>query len=180
MGSDRNQNAFVIAAVAAAALIIAVAAYFAHSDDPPSSGLGDATMNAYAKETDSTPTSGAGGPAATDSVDLSDSQLASVKVEPVGDHLFPMEKGAVGSIDFNQEMSVQVFTPYQGRIVELFASVGDEVKKGQTLFKDDKGGPRAMALQIRDQYHGDRLLHLQEYPLTVLDDPGEAPFFCPK
>jgi cobalt-zinc-cadmium efflux system membrane fusion protein len=137
MGSDQNQNAFVIAALAAAILIIAVGAYFAYSDDRPDSGLGDATTSAYAKETDSTPTSGAGGPAASDSVDLSDSQLASVKVEPVGDYVFPIEKAAVGSIDFNQEMSVQVFTPYQGRIVELFAKVGDEVNKGQTLFTID-------------------------------------------
>jgi membrane fusion protein, heavy metal efflux system len=137
MHSDPKQNAFVIAALAAAVLIIAVGAYFAHSNDRSDAGFGDAGTNAYAKETDSMPTSGAGGPAAPDSVDLSDSQLASVKVEPVGDHLFPIEKGAVGSIDFNQEMSVQVFTPYQGRIVELFASVGDEVKKGQTLFTID-------------------------------------------
>jgi membrane fusion protein, heavy metal efflux system len=137
MHSHPKQNAFVIAALAAAVLIIAVGAYYAHSNDRSDAGFGDAGTNAYAKETNSTPTSGAGGPAAPDSVDLSDSQLASVKVEPVGDHLFPIEKGAVGSIDFNQEMSVQVFTPYQGRIVELFASVGDEVKKGQTLFTID-------------------------------------------
>src|SRR5215468_10169696 len=34
-------------------------------------------------------------------------------------------------------MSVQVFTPYAGRIIGLFASVGDDVKKGQTLFTID-------------------------------------------
>ena len=34
-------------------------------------------------------------------------------------------------------MSVQVFTPYQGRIIALFAKVGDDVKKGQTLFTID-------------------------------------------
>lgn len=71
------------------------------------------------------------------SVDLSDSQLASVKVEPVAEHLFPLEKEAIGSIDFNEDMAVQVFTPYQGRIIALYASVGDDVKKGQTLFTID-------------------------------------------
>jgi membrane fusion protein, heavy metal efflux system len=71
------------------------------------------------------------------SVDLSDSQLAAVKVAPVEEREFPVEKDAVGSIDFNQELSVQVFTPYQGRIITLFASVGDDVKKGQTLFTID-------------------------------------------
>jgi cobalt-zinc-cadmium efflux system membrane fusion protein len=39
--------------------------------------------------------------------------------------------------DFNEEMLTQVFTPYQGRIIGLFAKVGDEVKKGQTLFTID-------------------------------------------
>lgn len=70
-------------------------------------------------------------------IELSDSQLAQVKVEPIEEHEFPSEKEAVGSIDFNQDMAVQVFTPYQGRIVALFASVGDDVKKGQTLFTID-------------------------------------------
>jgi cobalt-zinc-cadmium efflux system membrane fusion protein len=76
-------------------------------------------------------------PLTAKSVVLSETQLASVKVEAVGEKLFPIEKDAVGSIDFNEEMSTQVFTPYQGRILELFAKVGDEVTKGQRLFTID-------------------------------------------
>ena len=71
------------------------------------------------------------------SVDLSDSQLASVKVAPVEDLEFPVEKQAVGSIDFDEDMETQVFAPYQGKIIALFAAVGDDVKKGQTLFTLD-------------------------------------------
>ena len=71
------------------------------------------------------------------SIDLSDTQLASVKVAPIEEREFPVEKEAVGSIDFNEDMAVQVFTPYQGRIIALYASVGDDVKKGQTLFTID-------------------------------------------
>ncbi|HEY1365213.1 MAG TPA: efflux RND transporter periplasmic adaptor subunit [Xanthobacteraceae bacterium] len=71
------------------------------------------------------------------SVELSDSQLAAVKVEPIGEHEFPIEKQSVGNIQFNEEMSVQVSTPYQGRIIALFAKVGDDVRKGQTLFTID-------------------------------------------
>jgi cobalt-zinc-cadmium efflux system membrane fusion protein len=55
------------------------------------------------------------------SVELNDKQMASVKVEPVGEYVFPVEKSSVGSIDFNEEMTVQVFTPYQGKIIETFA-----------------------------------------------------------
>ena len=65
------------------------------------------------------------------------SQLTAVKVEPIEEREFPVEKEAVGSIDFNEDMEVQVFTPYQGRIIALFAQVGDDVKKGQTLFTID-------------------------------------------
>jgi membrane fusion protein, heavy metal efflux system len=71
------------------------------------------------------------------SVSLNDKQLTSVKVEPVGERLFPLEREAVGSIDFNEELTVQVFTPYQGKIMDLFAKVGDEVKQGETLFTID-------------------------------------------
>jgi membrane fusion protein, heavy metal efflux system len=68
------------------------------------------------------------------SIELNDKQLASVKGETAGEYVFPIERTAVGSIDFNEELTVQVFTPYQGKIIDLFAKVGDEVKQGQTLF----------------------------------------------
>jgi multidrug efflux pump subunit AcrA (membrane-fusion protein) len=35
---------------------------------------------------------------------------------------------------FQQAHGVQVLTLYPGRIIALYASVGDDVKKGQTLF----------------------------------------------
>lgn len=68
------------------------------------------------------------------SVRLTDSQLQGIKVEPVAERPFPVEREAVGSIDFDEDMSVQVYTPYQGRIRELYAKVGDWVTRGQTLF----------------------------------------------
>jgi len=73
----------------------------------------------------------------SDTVDLTEKQVASIKVEPVGERLFAVEKGAVGNIDYNQDMAVQVFTNYQGRINGLFAKVGDDVKKDQILFTID-------------------------------------------
>jgi membrane fusion protein, heavy metal efflux system len=76
-------------------------------------------------------------PPGAPSMELNDKQLASVKVVNVSEYVFPVEKSAVGSIDFNEEMTVQVFTPYQGKILQTFAKVGDEVKKGQTLFTID-------------------------------------------
>jgi membrane fusion protein, heavy metal efflux system len=100
------------------------------------SGLDVASTRASAQGSDS-PAARTSTRAGVASLELNDKQMASVKVEPVGDYLFPVEKSSVGSIDFNEEMTVQVFAPYQGRIIDLFARVGDEVKKGQTLFTID-------------------------------------------
>jgi hypothetical protein len=63
------------------------------------------------------------------SIELSKKQLTSVKTGQIVEHVFPIEKQAVGSIDFNEELLTQVFTPYQGRIIKAFPSAGDEVKK---------------------------------------------------
>ncbi len=68
------------------------------------------------------------------SVALTDDQLKSITVGPVSERDFPLEKESFGSIDFNEDMAVQVFTPYQGRIIQAFAELGDDVKKGEILF----------------------------------------------
>jgi membrane fusion protein, heavy metal efflux system len=78
-----------------------------------------------------------GSPPMLDSVELSEAQLKYVKVELAGEREFPIEKTAVGSIDFNEELLTQLFTQYPGRINGLFAKVGDEVKKDQILFTID-------------------------------------------
>ncbi len=70
-------------------------------------------------------------------VELSETQQKAIKVEPVAEHAFPREQTAVGSIDFNQELLTQVYTPYQGRILKAFPSVGDRVKQGDVLFTID-------------------------------------------
>lgn len=68
---------------------------------------------------------------------LSETQVASIKIAPVGEYIFPQEKQAVGNIDFNQELLSQVFTQFQGRIIQAFAKVGEIVKKDQVLFTID-------------------------------------------
>jgi cobalt-zinc-cadmium efflux system membrane fusion protein len=70
-------------------------------------------------------------------VDLLETQLKAVKVEVAAEREFQLERSAVGSIDFNEELLTQVFAPYQGRILDLYAKIGDEVKKGQALFTID-------------------------------------------
>jgi len=69
-----------------------------------------------------------------DTVKLSDSQLSSITVAAVADREFLIEKDSIGNIDFNEDRNVQVFSPYQGRIIQAFADLGDEVKKDRILF----------------------------------------------
>jgi cobalt-zinc-cadmium efflux system membrane fusion protein len=110
-------------ATAAATLVAAVigAAHLrARADEPARASPGAAAS--------------APGPESDASVQLTDKQLRSVKISPAETHEFPLERSAVGSIDFNENLAVQVFSPYQGRIIKAYAEIGDEVKRGQTLF----------------------------------------------
>jgi cobalt-zinc-cadmium efflux system membrane fusion protein len=70
-------------------------------------------------------------------LDLSPSQLNAIKVEPVGSYLFPVEKEMVGSISFVDDLSVQVFPSYQGKIIKSLVELGDQVQKGQPLYTID-------------------------------------------
>jgi cobalt-zinc-cadmium efflux system membrane fusion protein len=128
---------WVVAAIALASF--AGGAYFAtHIEDFRSAAR--VTAKAAGAEGETSGTSGrAPNPEslAVQTLELSDRDVAAVKAEPVAFREFPVEKTAIGSIDFNQDMTVQVFTPYPGRIVQLSAQLGDEVQKGQVLFTID-------------------------------------------
>ena len=135
-----RKKTVVLWAVAAIALAsFAGGAYFAtHVEDFRSAT--QVTAKAAGAEGQTSGTSGrAPNPdlLAVQTLELSDRDVEAVKAEPVPYREFPVEKTAIGSIDFNQDMTVQVFTPYSGRIVQLSAQLGDEVQKGQVLFTID-------------------------------------------
>jgi membrane fusion protein, heavy metal efflux system len=67
-------------------------------------------------------------------LELSGTQLNSIKIEPVGSYPFPVEKEAVGNIDYDEDLSVQVFPPYQGTIINTFLELGAEVQKDQPIY----------------------------------------------
>jgi multidrug efflux pump subunit AcrA (membrane-fusion protein) len=85
-----------------------------------------------------TPLSSSNAPQADAFVDLAPSQLNAIKTEPVGTHLFPVDREAVGSIAFVDDLSVQVFPPYQGKLIQTFVELGDQVRKGQPLYTIDQ------------------------------------------
>jgi cobalt-zinc-cadmium efflux system membrane fusion protein len=115
--SSSGKARIVATAATVAALTLAGGAYFsAHADDARK------------------PEVGAGAVVDPDNIELATSQTESIDVATVSERAFPLQRDAVGSIDFNEDLSTQVFTPYQGRIVKLFAKLGDNVSTGQILF----------------------------------------------
>jgi len=70
-------------------------------------------------------------------VDFSEKQAGSLKIAPVASREFAVLKTAVGTIDFNENMLVQVFSQYPGKILKAFYNLGDEVKQGDILFTID-------------------------------------------
>jgi membrane fusion protein, heavy metal efflux system len=70
-------------------------------------------------------------------VDLTEKQLGALRIGPVEQRNFEVLKTAVGTIDFNQNMLVQVFSQYPGKILKAFFNLGDEVKQGDILFTID-------------------------------------------
>jgi cobalt-zinc-cadmium efflux system membrane fusion protein len=88
----------------------------AHATKPP-----DAVANSNAS-------------AAEPTLELSSSQLDTVKLEPVGTYLFPVEEDAVGNIDFDGNLSVGVFPLYQGTILNILVEMGAQVQKEQPLY----------------------------------------------
>jgi len=67
-------------------------------------------------------------------VELNPSQLSAIKIGPVGTYEFPVDKDTVGSISFADDLSVQVFPSYQGKIIKCLSELGDQVQKGQPLY----------------------------------------------
>jgi cobalt-zinc-cadmium efflux system membrane fusion protein len=120
--------------VAAALAVIGAAALFwgrgfiGHADGQASKkDVVASTRSSPSTSTDSTEAS----------VDLSEKQTGTLKIGPLGQHEFAIQKTAVGTIDFNENMSVQVFSQYPGKILKAFYNIGDDVKQGDILFTID-------------------------------------------
>lgn len=130
-----------IAALCALALIFAVGAYSARYvrawlPSGPGPNMAKAATDSGPPAADAS-NRASGNRHGDDSLDLTENQRQAVKVDAVAEHVFPIEKQSVGSIDFNEDLTLQVFSPYQGRILRLFAEVGDDVNRGQTLYTID-------------------------------------------
>jgi cobalt-zinc-cadmium efflux system membrane fusion protein len=76
-------------------------------------------------------------PAVVQTLELRPDELEQFKILPAEERIFTIRRETVGSIDFNQELSVDVFPPVQGKILKVFVSAGDDVKTGAPLYTID-------------------------------------------
>ncbi len=131
--TSKNKRVVVHSAVVAVCVIV-LSAYFFFFSRASRGGAGAAYIKGPPSEL---PPRGAADPLTAQSVELSASEFEQFKVEPAREREFTIQRETVGNIDFNQEMSVAVFPPVQGKIIALFASAGDDVKKGMSLYTVD-------------------------------------------
>jgi cobalt-zinc-cadmium efflux system membrane fusion protein len=136
---SRRKTIFIGAAIVAAVVVIALGAYFlGFSGEPlwggsaPSANAADSSGSTYEAQRRNP-----ADPLTAQSVELSPSEFAQFKIEPAVERAFTIQREAVGNIAFNEEMSVQVFPPVQGKIIALFARAGDDMEKGAPLYTID-------------------------------------------
>ena len=99
--------------------------------------IGHADTAAGRKEANSSATADQSGKSSGASVDLSEKQASALKIGPLGSRDFTLFKTAVGTIDFNEDLLVQVFSQYPGKILKANFNIGDDVKAGDVLFTID-------------------------------------------
>jgi membrane fusion protein, heavy metal efflux system len=71
---------------------------------------------------------------AAPTLELTSTQLNAIKVAPVATYAFPVEQDAVGTIDFDEDLAVQIFPAYQGTIIDTFAVLSQKVRKDEPLY----------------------------------------------
>jgi cobalt-zinc-cadmium efflux system membrane fusion protein len=78
-----------------------------------------------------------GGADVGDTLDLTSEQVKAISIGVLCQRIFAIQETAVGNIDFDEDLETQVYPPYQGRILQIFARGGDTVRQGQALFTVD-------------------------------------------
>ena len=72
-------------------------------------------------------------PGASDAISVNEDQLKQISTDMVKEHMVTIDRKATGKVGFNEDRLTPVFTPFSGRIVELLANKGEDVRSGQPL-----------------------------------------------
>ncbi len=76
-------------------------------------------------------------PAAPAEFRLTNAQLSTLEIQPVGLRMFQSEEQTEGQIALNGDTATQVFSPFSGRVLRVMAGPGEYVKKGAPLLRID-------------------------------------------
>src|SRR5215813_7022399 len=69
----------------------------------------------------------------TDIAVVNEQQLQQLTIEPVREWPLSVERDTTGRVSFNEERLTPIYTPYAGRVLEVLANKGAEVRPGQPL-----------------------------------------------
>src|SRR5215475_14056774 len=69
----------------------------------------------------------------TDIAVVNEQQLQQLTIEPVREQPLSVERDTTGRVSFNEERLTPIYTPYAGRVLEVLANKGTEVRPGQPL-----------------------------------------------
>jgi cobalt-zinc-cadmium efflux system membrane fusion protein len=69
----------------------------------------------------------------TDIAVVNEQQLQQLIIEPVSERPVTVERDTTGRVSFNEERLTPIYTPYAGRVLEVLANKGAEVRPGQPL-----------------------------------------------
>ncbi len=156
------------AAFAVAALAITTGVYFAENPGTPSkSGLGPEQANAAPSPQSSS--QGSSDPLAAKSVTLEDTQLKAIKVEPVGTHFFAVEREAVGSVDFAEDLSVVQAESALIGAAGTFEVTSKELARARSLYAANVGvSQKELDQAVSDQQAAEGALKAARDALCVL------------
>lgn len=118
---------------------------------------------------------------AAPTVELTDNQLSSIKIEPVGTYAFAVWTTGIGTIDFENNLysdaslSRQVSPLQEGRITKIFVELGDEVRKDAPLYSIDVTGPVPKQMTVRSPIAG-QITSINAAPGLMVEPMGvQAP-----
>jgi cobalt-zinc-cadmium efflux system membrane fusion protein len=69
----------------------------------------------------------------TDIAVVNEQQFQQLTIEPVREQPLSVERDTTGRVSFNEERLTPIYTPYAGRVLEVLANKGTEVRPGQPL-----------------------------------------------
>ena len=107
-------------------------------------------------------------PAARDGrVTLDDAQLARIKIEALTSTSVDEVIRATGTVEFNADRVARILAPVSGQVQDLRLNVGDDVRKGATLFVLSS---REVAAAIADHLASQKDLDLAEKTFAMTKD----------